>query len=181
MTAARAWDAVWLTAFPLALVGVGAALLPQGPAAQIAFVPMWACYWVLTRGAALGAWAALWCGVLLEGAWGMPPGGCVLFLLLLWRVARLVRARLPVPDEVRPLHGLLLGTVLAPLFRLWLWLYAAAWFGPVGAGGLVPSLPSLIAAPAAGAVGGGAVFALARLCDFRALRPSRKEAAGDEG
>lgn len=181
MTAGRAWDIVWLTLFPPALTGVGVSFLPPWPAVQAAFVPMWACYWALTRGSRPGAWAVLWCGILLECVWCVPPGGCALFLLLMWRVVRLARARLPEPDAVAPVHGLLLGTALVPLFRLWLWLYAAAWLGPAGAAGLAPTLPALVAAPAAGAVGGGAVFALARLCDFRVLRPPQKEAVGDEG
>lgn len=181
MTAGQAWDAIWVTAFPLTLVGGSVALLPQRPAVQVAFVPIWVCYWLLTRGTVLGAWVALWCGILLECIWGVPPGGGALFLLLVWRVIRLARPRLPEPNAVAPLHGLLLGTVLAPLFCLWLWLYASAWQGPVGSIGLAPTLPALIAAPAAGAIGGCIVFALARLCDFRALRPSEKEVIGDEG
>ena len=181
MTAGRAWDAIWLTLFPLALAGRGVALLPQRPVVQTVFLPMWVCYWVLTRGSALGAWGALWGGVLLEGLWGIPPGGGALFMLLVWRALRLARSRLPEPDAIAPLHGLLIGTAFVPLFCLWLWFYAVLWLGPTASVGLAPTLPGLVAAPAVGALGGGAVFALARACDFRALRPPQKEAAGDEG
>ncbi len=181
MTASRAWDAIWLTVFPLVLAGGSAALLPHNPVIQGAFLPLWCVYWMLTRGPRMGVWVALWCGVLLEVIWGVPPGGCALFFVFVWRILRLLRARFPDAEALTPLHGLLLGTVLVPLLRLWLWLYAVLWLGASSASGLTPSLVALIVAPAIGAVGGGAVFTLARLWDFRALRPPKKEVESDEG
>ena len=179
MTATHFWDALWFTLFPLVLVGAGQVLLPATPAFQLAFLPIWLCYWLLTRAAAMGCWCALWCGILLETAWGVPPGCCVLAFLTLWQLTRLFRKRLPAPNAIKPLTGLILGTLLVPVLRLWLWLYALLWLDTTQSNALAPSLMALIAAPALGALMGGAVFALARAFDFTALRPLKEEVIND--
>ena len=140
MRAERFWAAVWVTVFLSALVGVCSAVMPRVPAVQLAVAPAWVAWWALTQSARLGAWAALWGGALLEAAWGVPTGGCVSFFLTLWLVGRVWREALP--EELRPLHGLVGG---------------------------------MVCAPALGALGGGAVFALARACDFRVFAPPKEE------
>lgn len=174
----RVWAAVWVTAFLPALVGVCAVAVPAVPAAQIAVAPAWVAWWALAAGPRLGAWAAIWGGALLEWAWGVPPGACVGFFLALWGAGRLWRSALPKP--LRPLHGLIGGMVGAPLLRLWLWLWALPWLGVGGAAPLRPDVAGLAATPALGALGGCAIFALARAWEFRALAP-RGEEAQDAG
>lgn len=179
MGAERFWAAAWVTLFLPALVGLCGAFLPTAAAIQLAVAPGWVAWWVLTAGPRLRVWAALWGGALLEWAWGVPPGACVLPLLGLWAGARAFRESMP--ERPRAVHGLVGGMVAVPALRVWLWLYAMPWVGPEAAGALRPGLSALCAAPAAGALGGCAVFALARACDFLALRPPREEARADAG
>ena len=173
MRAERFWAAVWVTVFLSALVGVCSAVMPRVPAVQLAVAPAWVAWWALTQSARLGAGAALWGGALLEAAWGVPTGGCVSFFLTLWLVGRVWREALP--EELRPLLGLVGGLVCAPALRVWLWLWAVPWLGGEGAAPLRPGLTGLVAAPALGALGGGAVVALARACDFRIFAPPKEE------
>ncbi len=174
-------DGVWLTLFLPLLAGVSVMILPQTPAIQLSVVPLWAAYWMLTRAARMGLWVSVWGGVLLESLWGVPPGGMVIALLILWYCARLIHWRLADSPDVRPIHGLLVGAPAVPLIHLWLWLYAMIWWGPTAAEPMAPRLGALVAAPAMGALGGGLLFALAQTFDFRVLRPKKEEAAGDEG
>ena len=113
-TSERAWDAVWLTLFAAVLVGALNRLLPSTPALQLAVVPAWLGYWMATRGPRLGAWVAIWGGALLECDWDLPPGTCILFLLMIWGGIRLFRDNFP--ETVGTLHGLLWGVALVPIF-----------------------------------------------------------------
>ena len=171
----RRWDALWLTLFAAVLVGALNRLLPSVPAVQLVVVPAWLGYWMATRGPRLGAWVALWGGALLECDWDLPPGTCILFLLMIWGAIRLFRDNFP--EEIGTLHGLLWGVTLAPVFRLWVWAWSACWPG-VAAEALAPSLAGLLATPCAGALGGAAAFALARRAEFRVLKPKQEETLG---
>lgn len=179
MTAETFWDAVWLTVFSTLLVALSVTLLPSVPAIQLVAVPAWLGYWMLTRSARLGAWMAFYGGLLLESAWGIPPGGCIFFFFMLWQLIRLFRTELP--KEILPLHGLLAGVVFAPFLRLWIWGYSAIWLGGEAAEAIRPGLSGLFVMPAAGALGGGAVFALAKAWSFDALEPKQEETLGNEG
>ncbi len=179
MTRETFWATAWVTLFLPALVGTCATLLPEALPVQIAAAPVWVVWWTLSAGARLGVWAAVWGGALLETAWGVPPGACALFFLMLWGGARALGDN--APEAYTPLHGLVGGMVLAPLFALWLWVWAALWLGGASAAPLRPDLVGMVLLPATGALGGGAIFALARACDFRALWPPRQEALGDAG
>ena len=174
MHASRTRDILWLLLFPPVLTGVTLSLLPGLMPVQLAFLPIWVGYWLMSRNAVSGAVAAVWVGILLEWAWGVPPGACSLFFLIVWRGIRLWRRHLP--ERVCALHGLLGGTVGVPAFALWLWLYGLLW----PSGGVWPTLPQLIFAPAAGALMGGAVFTLAARWDFRVIQSDIREVMGDE-
>lgn len=172
MNAERAWFAIWVTVFLPALVGLCGAFLPAYPAVRLAVAPVWMAWWTLTAGPSLGAWVAVWGGALLEWAWTVPPGACVLPLLALWGAGRWLKESLPA--KLHPWHGAFGGLILVPLLWFWLWLYAALWVGVEAAAPLRPGLGFLLS-PLTGALGGGAVFALARACDFRALAPEPEE------
>ncbi len=178
MTAERRWGAVWLTLFLILLVALAQTLLPQVTTVQLALIPSWIVYWLLTRGWRLGLWVTLWGGALLETVWMIPPCGVILFFLLLWQLIRTFREDLP--EEITPLHGLLVGVILAPLLRLWLWVYAMLWMGEAGTYALAPSLTEMVLMPATGALGGGLVFALAMASEFRVLIPPKETVRGDE-
>ncbi len=178
METERTWDAIWLSVFLLVLVSLSHTFLPAYPAWQLVVVPGWLCYWILTRRRKLGLWMALWGGLFLEVAWGVPPGCAILFFLGLWYLNLFFRKQLPYP--VTPLHGLIGGMVLAPLLRLWVGFYTILWWGPTEAGSLLPSLGGFFIMPAAGALGGGAIFALAKVCEFRVLMPPTEKRPDDE-
>ncbi len=165
-------DVVWTTLWCAALVGVSGAWLPNTPAFQLVFVPAWITYWLATRGAGAGRWIAFWGGALLESAWDVPPGACILFFLLIGELFRLYREALSETSMAG--YGLLVGVVLAPALALWLWLYACLFPG-FDASALAPHFPSFLILPATGALGGAVVFALARGADFRVLRPPQEE------
>lgn len=177
MDAERVWAAVWVTVFLPALVGLCGAVLPAHPAAQLAVAPAWVAWWALTAGPRLGAWAAVWGGALLEWAWAVPPGACVIPFLALWGVGRLPREGLP---RLAPWNGAVGGALLVPALWIWLWLWAALWQGFAAADPLRPGALFFLS-PLAGALGGGLGFAVARACDFRALAPKPEEDAPHAG
>lgn len=179
MTAEKFWDAVWLTLFSAVIVALSVTLLPAVPAIQLAVAPIWFGYWMLTRSVRLAAWIAFFGGMLLESAWGIPPGGCVLFFFMLWQLIRLFRNELP--KEIQPLHGLLAGGLFAPFLRLWIWGYSLLWLGAESAEAIRPGLTGLFIMPATGALGGGAIFALAKLWSFDAMEPKQEETLSNEG
>lgn len=179
MTAETFWDAVWITVFAAILVALSVTLLPTVPSIQMVVVPMWFGYWMLTRRPQLSAWIAFFGGMLLESAWGVPPGGCILFFFTIWQLIRLFRKELP--KEIQPLHGLLAGVVFAPFFRLWIWAYSIFWLGLDAADAIRPGLTGIFVMPAVGALGGGAVFALAKAWSFDALEPKQEETLSNEG
>lgn len=178
MTAETFWDAVWITLFSALSVALSVTFLPSLPSIQLVVVPMWFGYWMLTRSVRLSAWVAFFGGLLLESAWGIAPGGCILFFFMIWQLIRLFRKELP--KEIQPLHGLLAGVVFAPFLRLWIWGYSALWLGWEAADAIRPGLTGLFVMPAAGALGGGAVFALAKAWSFDALEPKREETLSNE-
>ncbi len=178
MIAERRWDAVWLTFFLILLVALSQTLLPELPSVQLVVVPAWMCYWMLTRGKRLGLWVALWGGGLLETVWMLPPGGAILFFVLVWYLLRTFRKELP--ETITPLHGLVGGVLVAPILRLWVWLYAILWTGQTTAYTLMPTLPEMILMPATGALGAGLIFALAKQCEFCVLIPPKEAVRGDE-
>ncbi len=178
MVTERTWDTLWISVFLLLLVSLSQSLLPAYPAWQLVVVPGWICYWQLTRRRKPGLWFALWGGTLLETAWDVPPGCAILFFLGLWYLRHTFREQLPTP--ITPLHGLIGGMVLAPLLRLWVWFYTLLWWGPTDAALLLPSLGGFFIMPAAGALGGGALFALAKACEFRVLEPPADKGHDDE-
>lgn len=172
------WDGLWVTLLVAALVGFGEALLPAVPAVQLVVVPAWLTYWLMTRKWRLGVWVAIWGGLLLEASWRLPAGCVILFLLGVcgacwaWREA--------LPREVGALHGLLMGVLFGPLFRVWVWAYSVVWLWEE-AGVLRPTFAGFFVMPATGALGGGLVFAVARWADFLVLRPEPEEGLGDGG
>lgn len=178
MTAESFWDGVWVTVFSVLLAALSVTLLPATPSIQLVVMPMWLGYWMLTRRARLAAWVACFGGLLLESVWGIAPGGCILFFLMIWQLIRLFRKELP--KEIQPLHGLLAGVVFAPFFRLWIWGYSFLWLGAEAAEAIRPGLTGLFVMPAAGALGGGAVFSLAKLWSFDALEPKQEETLSNE-
>ncbi len=178
MITEHSWDALWNSVFLLILVSLSQTLLPPVPAWQLVVVPGWLCYWILTRKRRLGLWLALWGGLFLEAAWGVPPGCAPLFFVGLWYLRQTFREQLPEP--ITPLHGLIGGMVLAPLLRLWIWVYTLLWWGATDAAIVAPSLGGFFIMPAAGALGGGAIFALAKACEFRVLVPKTDKRHDDE-
>ena len=176
-SARQRWDVLWLTLFPLALAGLGDLVLPRTPSAQLAFFPLWTAYWILTRGRRTGLWIALWCGLLAETLWGAPPAGALIPFLAFWGAVQGLRVFREEPFAPTSLTGLILGTALVPVLRLWIWAWAVLWHGAAGAAGLRFGWTACVAAPAAGAAGGCLVFALAQRWDFLALRPFKREAA----
>lgn len=144
----------------LACAAAAQDLLPGMPGTplKIPFLTGVVVYYALNRPPVLALVAALWAGMLTDGAGGLP-GSCTsvfLFLVVL---------------TLRPLRRLLLdgsfagvvvaATALALLQALWQWAWAAV--TPCGgpwraAGGLLLLLPS-------GAVAGAAAYALGRLLD----------------
>ncbi len=178
MVTERSWDALWLSILTLLLVSISQTLLPAYPACQLVFVPGWLCYWILTRKRRLGLWLAIWGGLFLESAWSVPPGCVILFFVGLWALRHKFRDQLPLP--ITPLYGLIGGVLLAPLLRLWVWVDALLWWGPTTAEAIAPSLGGFFIMPAAGALGGCAVFAIARGCEFRVLVPVLEKGHDDE-
>ncbi len=178
MVTERTWDTVWLSIFTILLVSLSQTLLPPYPAWQLVVVPGWICYWLMTRRRSAGLWLAVWGGLFLGCAWTVPPGCAILFFLGLWYLRQTFREQLPMP--ITPLHGLIGGMVLAPLLRLWIWLYALLWWGPTAASALAPGLGGFFIMPAAGALGGGAVFALAKAFEFRVMAPPNEKGYDDE-
>ena len=81
---------------------------------------------------------------------------------------------LPLPEVWLPVHGLLLGVVLAPALRLWIWVYTELFY--IGGNHeLTPSLGGMFIMPASGALCGAIIFALAHRLDFQVLHPVHEE------
>ena len=178
MSAERVWAAVWVTFFLPALVGLCGVFLPNIPAVQVAVVPSWVVWWVLTTGPRLRVWVAVWGGALLEWAWGVPPGACVIPFLAVWSLTALFKESLP--EKIKPIHGAWWGAPAAPAMLIWLWLYSILWMGPEGALPLRPTFGTFLAI-GTGIGGGWLTFLVARACDFRVLTPPKTEAHGDAG
>lgn len=172
------WNCVWLTIFPLLLAALSKTFLPSSPIFQLLILPLWATFWALSRPAKQALWILLWHAVLCETLWLLPPGACVTFFLLVWKIIRLYREWLPF--QPTPYHGLLSGVILLPMLRLWIWIYAALWPTLPDASYLSPSFLEIVLTPAMGALGGSAIFALAQKTDFKVFNPKPEELRDDE-
>lgn len=178
MSTERFWATVWLFLLPVVLTAVSATCLPHTPVIQLALVPLWMIYTLLTRPTRQSVWPIIWSAILCETAWGVSAGACITYFLLLWWGVRSYRDLLPLRPS--PYHGLLYGVSLLPLLYLWIWLYAILWpFGPHFAP-LTPTLVNLILLPAVGALGGSAIFALAQQTEFLVFTPTSQEMREDE-
>ncbi len=165
-------DILWITVFGTALVGSSLAFIPNIPAVQLAVVPIWFAYWILTRSIRVGIWTTIWGGSLLEWAWGLPSGSCI---LPFWGICLgCYHFQNFLPKVWLPVHGLLLGVVLAPALRLWIWVYTELFY--IGGNHeLTPSLGGMFIMPASGALCGAIIFALAHRLDFQVLHPVHEE------
>ncbi len=171
MTAQRFWDEVWFTIFFTLLTAVAVAFLPEYPLFQFAFLPTWFAYRLLARPKALPLWDILWCGVLCEVSWNIPPFGGILAMLLLWQALSALRENFPKVLYVQ--HGVYVGLVLAPVIWFWTWIYSCLWMGKAGML-LLPTSGELVAAPVMGALCGGIAFILYRQWDFLCLHPAEE-------
>ncbi|MEG1479725.1 MAG: hypothetical protein RSD41_01810 [Kiritimatiellia bacterium] len=162
------WDRVWLSLFLLLLVGFSVALLPENPIIQLAFVPCWMGYWLMTRSVKTQLWLVLFGGCLCETVWGLPLGACLLFYLLMAQLLRALRERFP--NRATPWYGAFIGMSVVPLMLLWLWFYTSIVWSIERAGMLTPGLSGMVIAPAIGGVGGFIIFGLAHVWDFRCFR-----------
>lgn len=178
MSAERTWDGVWCSVWLAVLTGVCAGLFPHSMTLQLLLVPLWVAYDLVTRGPKLGAWLALWGGLLLEGVWHVPPGSCASFFLLLWWVLTHFRESLP-PMEVPAVYGCVLGVLLVPCLRFWLALYAIPFYGWSSAE-FLPTVGGLFLGCVAGLLGGAALFTLADAMEFHVLKPKQEERLSDE-
>lgn len=165
-------DCLWVSIFPLLLISLCEGLLPHGILLQLSITPLWVVWFLLTRGPKKGLWITLWCGLLLEARWILPPGTCVLFFLACWALIHSIQEVLP--DRFHSGFGLTCGTLLVPLLYLWCWFYTMLSFGFEAAYELLPTFGQLILSPTFGAIGGALVFHVAAKCEFRALKPKRE-------
>lgn len=178
MHAKRFWERVWLFFFPMLLLAFSYALLPQTPTFQLLILPVWVLYHFLTRKPKHTLWLAIWCAILCESMWTLPPGSCVTAFLLTHWLLKYFREFLPL--QLTPYHGLLAGVFFLPLLRMWIWFYAFLWLPQTTAMLLRPSLTDFILTPAVGALGGSAVFALAAKMEFLIFKPNPKDVRKNE-
>lgn len=177
MRAEHLWGSLWFFLFPIFLTAVSQTFLPHTPPLQLLILPVWAVYWMLSRPLKQGFWISGWHALLCEVYWSLPSGTCITFFLLIWWLIRSYRELLP--TRPNPYHGLLCGVILLPALRSWIWLYALLWPTLEDAGPLYPSLVEIITIPAAGALGGSAIFALAAKTEFLIFKPNPKELRAD--
>lgn len=165
----RTLDLLWISILPIVLTGVCDGLLPSIAIFQVAFLPVWCIWLLLTRTKNVGIWISIWFGQLLEYAWLLPPGTCILFFLFCWAIIESLRENLP--EQISPKFGFLIGAAIAPLMRLWMAVYVFLYLGFDTATYLWPTFGEFILAPVVGALGGALAFKLANRCEFFALRP----------
>jgi hypothetical protein len=114
-------DCIWVTLFPILATGICEGLLPTNILLQFSILPLWATWFLLTRGPKKGLWITLWFGLMLESSWMLAPGTCILFFLACWAVIHSIQEILP--DKFNPGFGSICGMILVPLLHLWCSLY----------------------------------------------------------
>ncbi|MDO5463103.1 MAG: hypothetical protein Q4F99_06440 [bacterium] len=179
MLSNRTLDILWVSILPVVLTGICDGLFPSFAVLHIGFLPIWCIWLLLTRTSKVGIWIAIWFGQLLEYAWLLPQGTCILFFLLCWSIIEAFRETLP--EKFSPGMGFLIGAITTPILLLWTSIYAFIYLGDVKAFYLWPTFGQFILAPVIGSLGGALAFKLAPRCEFFALRPKieRRVVDGD--
>lgn len=154
---------------PIVLTGICDGLFPSLAVVHASFLPVWCIWFLLTRTSKVGLWVAIWFGQLLEYAWLLPQGTCILFFLLCWSVVEAFREELP--ETIMPSLGFLIGALVAPVLLLWSAIYVFLYTGSEGDSYAWPTFGQIILAPVIGSLGGALAFKLAERCEFFALRP----------